>query len=153
MSSTAPSKMDWPDMLNESVHTSDDVDIGDVYAFSRDFVVIKRGIINKIHYYYIPINKVEGWDGNVLWLKITEQEAKDCERDRNPDPLRYSLKDYPVYIGATYPELMIISPKGEKIAYTDTPVQGEERVTYRCDLCDDQFRNEEELSRHVSASH
>jgi hypothetical protein len=150
--STVPSKVEWPDILNESVHTSDDIDIGDVYAFSRDFVVIKRGIVN-VHYYYIPINKVEGWDGSVLWLKTTEQEVKSYERDRSPDPLRYSLKDNPAYSGATYPELVIISPKGEMVAYTDTPAETEERVVYRCDLCDDQFRDEEELSRHVSASH
>lgn len=151
--STIPSRIEWPDMLNESVHASDDADIGDVYAFSRDFVVVKRGIIHKIHYYYIPIGKVEGWDGNVLWLKIPEEQVKDYERDRNPDPLRYSLKDHPMYSGATYPELEIISPKGEKVGYTDTPAQTEERVTYRCDLCDGQFRSGEELSGHVSASH
>jgi hypothetical protein len=48
--------------------------------------------------------------------------------------------------------MIIISPKGEKIGYTDTPAQTEERFIYRCDLCDNQFKNEEELSRHVSAS-
>jgi hypothetical protein len=30
MSSTVPSKIQWSDILNESVYTSDDVDIGDV---------------------------------------------------------------------------------------------------------------------------
>ena len=64
-------KNDWINLLNESVHTSDDIDIGDIYAVSRNIVVVLRGIIN-VHYYYIPINKVEGWDGNVLWLKIRE---------------------------------------------------------------------------------
>ena len=43
---------------------------------SRDFVVIKRGIVN-VHHYYIPITKVEAWDSNVLWLKITEKEVKE----------------------------------------------------------------------------
>jgi hypothetical protein len=117
--STVPSRIEWADVLNESVHTSDDV-----YAYSRDFMVAKRGIINTIHYYYIPFGKVEGWDGNFLWLKITE-EAKSHERDRSPDRLRYLLKDHPAYGGATYPELMIISPKGEKIGYTDTPERTE----------------------------
>ena len=43
----------WVDLINESVHTSDDIDIGDIDAVSRDFVVVKRGFMN-IHYYYIP---------------------------------------------------------------------------------------------------
>ena len=58
-------KKEWKDLLNESVHTTDDVDIGDIYAVSKNFVVVMRGLIN-IHYYYIPISKVEGWDGKVL---------------------------------------------------------------------------------------
>ncbi len=71
----SPEKTNWIDLINESVHTSDDVDIGDIDAVSRDFVVVKRGFIN-VHYYYVPISKVEGWDGHVLWLKITEEEVK-----------------------------------------------------------------------------
>src|SRR5215207_3802724 len=35
-------KLSWIDLINESVHTSDDVDIGDVDAVSRDFIVVKR---------------------------------------------------------------------------------------------------------------
>jgi len=82
-------KRDWISLLNESVHTSDDVDIGDIYAVSRNFVVVMRGIIN-IHYYYIPINKVEAWDGNVLWLKITENEVKEkYERDKIPNSTQF----------------------------------------------------------------
>ena len=43
-----------------------------------------------MHYYYIPMSKVEGWDGHVLWLKITEEEVKrKYERDLIPDPTRY----------------------------------------------------------------
>jgi hypothetical protein len=61
----------WEDMVDQPVHTTDDVDIGDIDAISHDFVVVKRGYINE-HYYYIPITKVEGWDGEVLWLKIKE---------------------------------------------------------------------------------
>jgi hypothetical protein len=49
----------WIGLIDESVHTFDDVDIGDIEAVSRDFVVVKRGFVN-VHYYYIPINKVEG---------------------------------------------------------------------------------------------
>jgi hypothetical protein len=67
-------KRDWIGLINESVHTSDDIDMGDIDAVSRDFVVVKRGFVD-IDFYYIPINKVEGWDGNVLWLKITEGDV------------------------------------------------------------------------------
>ena len=45
----------WVDLVNESVHMSDDIDIGDIDAVSHDFVVVKRGFMN-VHYYYIPIS-------------------------------------------------------------------------------------------------
>jgi hypothetical protein len=85
----------WVDLVNESVHTGEDIDIGDIDAVGRDFVVVKRGFMN-VHYYYIPISRVEGWDGNVLWLKITEDEAKhNYERNVVPDASRCFVKDYP----------------------------------------------------------
>lgn len=52
-SNSSKEKRDWISMINESVHTNDDVDIGDVYAVNRNFVVAMRRLKN-IHYYYIP---------------------------------------------------------------------------------------------------
>ncbi len=84
------------------------MDIGDIDAVSRDFIVVKRGFVN-VHYYYIPISKVEGWDGHVLWLKITEKEViGKYERDVTPDPARYYVKGYSAYSATYYPELTMI---------------------------------------------
>jgi len=149
-------KKGWIDLLNESVHTTDDVDIGDIYAVSKNFVVVMRGLIN-IHYYYIPINKVEGWDGNVLWLKITEKEVKaNYERNILPDPKQYYIKSYPdyetSYIGYFY-SVPMIPPK-----YTDqtqdkyikeTTPQENVPMIYRCDLCNEVFNSEDELDKHM----
>jgi hypothetical protein len=57
--SSLKKKRDWISLINESVHSSDDEDIDDIYAVSRNFIVVKRGFIN-VHYYYIPVKKVEG---------------------------------------------------------------------------------------------
>lgn len=104
------------DVTNESVHTSDDKDIGDIEAISHDFIVIKRGFVN-VHYYYIPISKVEGWDGHVVWLKITEDEVKrGYQKDKIPDPAEFYIKDYPYekvrpYTRAYFPEMPTIKKK------------------------------------------
>ena len=45
----------WKDLIDESVHTSD-IDIGDIEAVSKSFVVVKLGLI-KVHYYYIPLSR------------------------------------------------------------------------------------------------
>ena len=157
-------KKTWIGLINESVHTSDDLDIGDIDAVSRDIIVVKRGFVN-VHYYYIPISKVEGWDGNVLWLKITEKEVTSkYERNTVPDPSRYYVKDYPVYSTAYYPTLTMIPTKyvgptyagaspGGVISSGTTP-PSDVATLYRCDLCEESnFKTEEELSDHIKGKH
>lgn len=162
--STDPSKPNWIGLIGESVHTSDDIDIGDINAMSRDFIVVKRGIVN-VHYYYIPISKVEAWDGNVLWLRITEKEAKENSERNNlvPDPMRYYVRDYPYesvakYTTAKYPDLVIIPPKYKKIPYittTSSSSSSSPELSHlsKCDLCDTLFKTEDELSNHVKTHH
>jgi hypothetical protein len=147
------SKKKWQDMINQSVHTPDDVDIGDIDALSRDFIVVKRGYLNE-HYYYIPIKKVEGWDGEVLWLKIKENEVKSkYERQIVPDPSRYYIKDYPAY-SMTFPELKTIPSKYERPSreVAIIPPDDPERK-YGCASCEKLFKTEDELSNHVAAVH
>jgi hypothetical protein len=145
-------KKGWIDLINESVHTSDDIDIGDIDAVSRDFIVVKRGFVN-VHYYYIPIGKVEGWDGNVVWLKVPEEYIeKNYERDAVPDPSRYYVKDFPGYSGI-YPEVEVILPKYSRPIYTAKNTTPEDFRVNLCELCQTAFDTEDELSRHVSTSH
>lgn len=145
-------KKGWIDLINESVHTSDDVDFGDIAAVSRDFIVIKRGFVN-VHYYYIPIGKVEGWDGSILWLKIPEEYVKrNYERYVVPDPSRYYVKDFPGYT-AIYPEVEVILPKYSRPVYITKNTTPEGFRVYLCELCQTAFDTEDNLSRHVSTSH
>lgn len=146
-------KRDWISLINESVHTYDDIDIGDVYAVSRNFVVVKRGFVN-IHYYYIPIKKVEGWDGNVLWLRMTEEEVKEkYEKDTIPDPNQYYVKYYPYYTGFTgynYPLPVIVRRYPE--LYQDVTRSSPEKMVprvYKCALCKKIFDSEEKLDKHI----
>jgi hypothetical protein len=137
------------------VHTSDDVDIGDIDAINRSFIAVKRGFVN-IHYYYIPYTKVEGWDGHVVWLKVTEDEVKaKFERDMLPDPARYYVKNYPGYTSAYYPPI-ILAPVKKMLPPVYHKVgryaSAEPRV-YKCDLCDTTFTSSDYLSSHVKISH
>lgn len=141
----------WMDIIDESVHTSDDEDIGDVEAVNRDFIVVKRGFIN-VHRYYIPISKVQGWDGNVLWLSIPEETVKaDYERDTIPDPSIYYVKgEEDKYTGTQWKEFARIEPRYAAPTYTVAPREAQEPVIYRCVLCDATFRTDEEFSRHAA---
>ncbi|MGD9673434.1 MAG: C2H2-type zinc finger protein [Candidatus Nitrosocosmicus sp.] len=147
------------ELVNESVHTKDDVDIGDIEAVNDNFLVIKRGFVN-IHYYYIPISKIEGWDGNVLWLKIREDEVlKKYERDIEPDPYSYYVKSYPYYtpeyrttIG--YSPIAPFIPVRYAIPASYTPTVNEEvSKIIQCDLCGKRFTAKDELSKHIQTEH
>jgi hypothetical protein len=151
-SSSHKNKKKWEDMINQSVHTADDVDTGDIDALSRDFIVIKRGYLNE-HYYYVPITRVEGWDGNVLWLNVTEDELKtNYERKIAPDPSRYYIKDYPTY-STIFPELRLIPPKYERPDRSAAIIRPGDPKKYGCALCEKTFKTEQELSRHVASAH
>lgn len=156
-------KLNWTDLIDKSVHTSDDIDVGDIEAINRDFVVVKRGFVN-VHYYYIPMSRVEGWDGNVLWLKVTEEEVeRNYQRSKTiPDPARYYIKDFSdyqpktgYYTSPAFPELPTINPRYMKPPY---PVMHPEAskaptIKYKCDLCNSMFKTEDELNNHVTSSH
>ena len=147
----------WTELIDEPVYTNDDVNIGNIIAVSSDFIVVKRGLID-IHYYFIPITKVQGWDGNVLWLKISEVEvAIKFQRDETiPHPSRYYIKDYPGYTTSSYPKLPIVRPR-----YTrplDVEINAQMAFTlsnkYKCDLCgESNIKTEDDLSDHVRISH
>ncbi len=152
------SKSSWMDITNESVHTSDDKDIGDIEAISKDLIVIKQGLIN-VHRYFIPISKVEGWDGHVVWLKITEDEVKkNYERDRVPDPDNFYIQGHPYtstdkYTSAYFPKMRIIPPKSQTPTYNTVHTSNGESSSHKCILCNSELGSENELSSHVSREH
>jgi hypothetical protein len=81
------------DLTQESVHTTDNKDIGDIEAMNKHSIVVKRGF-RDLHYYYIPISKVRGWDGHIVWLSISESEVmNNYERNEQPDRLKYYTKE------------------------------------------------------------
>lgn len=138
----------WIDLLNESVHTSDDVDIGDIDAVSKDFVVVKRGFVN-IHFYYIPMKYVEGWDGSVVWLKVKENEVKEkYERDTIPDPYRFYVRDFPYYLTSAYPVVTILPPR-----YTRPIYQESSTNVHICPLCKEQLDDESKVTKHIDSTH
>lgn len=147
------------DLINESVHTSDDEDIGDMEAVNNDFIVVKRGFVN-IHYYYIPVNKVEGWDGNVVWLTISEEAVKNnYERSIEPDPYKYYIKNYQHYAPDYYPAaayytMMPMMPTRYVVPSTYSSTIDKERSNIiQCDLCQERFSTQDELSNHIGQKH
>ena len=150
----------WTDLIGESVHTSDDQDIGDIEAVSRNFIAVKKGLIN-VHRYYIPLHRVEGWDGNVVWLKATEEAVRThYERDVAPDPYNYHYSSAPtVDPSNVVRRFQMILPKIPPRALDERPFvvsresseHGES--VFLCNLCNASFNTDDELSSHVESNH
>lgn len=151
--STDPDKPNYIGLINESVHTKDDIDIGDIFAINKYFLVVKRGFIN-IHYYYIPLNKVEGWDGHVLWLTLSDKEIKSYERTTVPNPIRYYVKDFPYQkIPPFVPEIKKIPPRPLIENDQNVIINDDSIDIHKCDLCDIIFNHEEEFAEHINLTH
>lgn len=151
--SVNPEKSNYIGLVNESVHTSDDQDIGDVFAINNHFLVVKRGYI-RVHYYYIPLSHVEGWDGLILWLLITEDEVKKYDRTTFPHPFRYYVKDYPYERTPPVVPKFDLIPSKIRTTSEEFGTKIEEEIDiYECDLCEDILKNEEDYDKHINNIH
>jgi hypothetical protein len=65
-------------------------DLGEVQEIGQEFVVTERGRIKK-NKFYLPKQLVAGYDGEILWFNITEEDAEDnFKKDRPPQMGEYS---------------------------------------------------------------
>ena len=133
------------------MHTSDDVDIGDIYAVSKNFIVVKRGFIN-IRFYYIPLKYVQGWDGSIIWLIISEKEVKKLyEKKDYPNPHRFFIKEYPWCKSSVYPTITVFAPKFKKPMFNKNDNKNDKDLI--CPLCNKTVLTEDHLEKHVQSSH
>ncbi|MEP6576336.1 MAG: hypothetical protein ABJB85_07910 [Nitrososphaerota archaeon] len=52
-----------------------DYDLGEVQEIQGNFVVTKKGVLDKDKF-YLPENLVEAYDGNKLIFRVTKEEAQ-----------------------------------------------------------------------------
>jgi uncharacterized protein (TIGR02271 family) len=84
------SSIEWDDVIKKEARGSNDDDLGEVQEIGQTYVVTQKGTINK-QKFYIPKYLAEGYDGNVLRFRLTEQEAKSkFVRDTPPSAQEYS---------------------------------------------------------------
>jgi len=83
--------IEWKDIIKKEArgYVKGD-DLGEVQEIGQDFVVTERGRVKK-NKFYLPKPLVAGYDGEVLWFNITEQEAEDnFKKDHPPQMGEYS---------------------------------------------------------------
>jgi len=75
--------INWNDVIKQDTRSIDDVDLGKVKGLFEPFIVIERGTISK-EKFYIPKSLIDKYDADVLYLNITEQQAKDIYMRESP---------------------------------------------------------------------
>ncbi len=83
--------IEWKDIIKKEARGYEKGDdLGEVQEIGHEFVVTERGRVKK-NKFYLPKLLVAGYDGEVLWFNITEQEAEDnFKKDRPPQMGEYS---------------------------------------------------------------
>ncbi len=79
------SNIDWNDVIKKEARGIDDEDLGEVQEVSKGYVLVQKGIINK-EKFFIPQDKAESYDGDVLRFSISKDEVTK----------RYQGDSYPV---------------------------------------------------------
>lgn len=70
--------LSWDKSIDKDVKTIDDNKVGKISAITKDFIQIQKGTKDK-KYYFVPQYYVQGYDGDDIWLAITEDELKQFE--------------------------------------------------------------------------
>jgi hypothetical protein len=105
--------MAWEKVIGQEVKSSDNKDLGEVESIATDWIEVKKGILDKKHY-YIPKMYVEEFDGKKLHSSLTKDQIKDkFERDSPPLPEEFKSKEYEDFLKereTKYPQFRELIP-------------------------------------------
>ncbi|MGZ5489797.1 MAG: YsnF/AvaK domain-containing protein [Nitrososphaeraceae archaeon] len=72
--------IDWNDVIKKEARGNDNEDFGEVQDIQGNYVLVQKGIINK-EKFYIPKDRAESYDGNILKFRFSEQELNQYQRE------------------------------------------------------------------------
>jgi hypothetical protein len=64
----------------EAKGLGENIDLGEVQDVSKEYIITQRETIDK-EKFYIPKNLFDHFDGNTVYFKLTEKEAKRFKKD------------------------------------------------------------------------
>jgi uncharacterized protein (TIGR02271 family) len=65
----------WNEIIKKEARGIDDADFGKIQSVDPEYVLTQKGIIDK-EFFSFPKNLVQGYDGERVWFKVTEEEAR-----------------------------------------------------------------------------
>lgn len=96
----------WDVLKGKKVKTNDGKELGEIKEFSQNYARVEKGTLRKDSF-WIPKYVADAFDGNTLWLLISEQEVlerfkhgeKEDEFKEAPSTEQYS-KDFESFKGS-----------------------------------------------------
>jgi hypothetical protein len=73
-------EIDWDKVIKKEARGIGDYHLGEVQEVDDQFVVTKKGIVDKDRF-YIPKEKALRFDGDKLWFEVTKDWAEIYKRD------------------------------------------------------------------------
>jgi D-alanine-D-alanine ligase-like ATP-grasp enzyme len=67
--------VDWDEIIKKEARGMDEYDLGEIQDLNEEFVVTKKGIIDKGEF-YLPKSKFVKFDGAKVWFSVTKETAK-----------------------------------------------------------------------------
>jgi hypothetical protein len=104
--------INWNEIINQDTRSIDGANLGKIKGLYEPFIVIERGTINK-EKLYIPKPFIKKYYANILYLSITEQEAKDTYIRESP-PSEDEIKQIEAIT-----ENRILASRRNNIEFTD----------------------------------
>jgi uncharacterized protein (TIGR02271 family) len=133
MTNVTQSKIDWNDAIKKEARGTDNIDLGEVQEVGTTYVRTKKGLINK-HDYYLPKYLVEGYDGDKVYFRITEDDADRLFTNENDIPpsdeeYRTAYRDENPLKDSLPSDIETMIPvMGERLDVTKTETEGEARI-------------------------
>jgi hypothetical protein len=72
--------IDWDKIIKKEARGLDDYDLGEVQELNDEFVITKKGVVDKDRF-YLPRSKAIRFEGDKLWLDVSKDEAKAYKHD------------------------------------------------------------------------
>jgi uncharacterized protein (TIGR02271 family) len=85
-------RINWNDVIKKEARGKNDEDLGKVQEVGDTYVLVQKGLISKERF-YIPQSEVEGYDGDVLRFKISEDDIRSKYLGDMPPSVSSSVDD------------------------------------------------------------
>ena len=130
----------WNEIIKKEARGVDDADFGKIQEISSDSILTKKGIINT-KLFDIPKDLVENYDGDIVYFKLTEEEAmnsymrkeEDDSSIEQPEIMKRdetnNLTDTSNSINTNQNEEIVIPLMGEELVVTKKELQDEITIT------------------------